>query len=110
MRHRNIILLCLMSILVLTLCSDDENCVWKYRCCSFGEIDGEVKCLKMCEPEITCEEINQSDVESFKPDNGNDDQLAPLSLSGLCRGGHQFINGRCRRIFGKTRQRNPTIV
>lgn len=81
------------------LSSDDENCVWNYKCCVFKDTNGQVTCEKMCEAQVICktpESVNleeNSDAEEFDP-------YAPLEIKAkACREGFQYIIGRCRRIM-----------
>lgn len=88
-----------LSILSVSIGSSNENCVWNYKCCSFGEVNGQNSCVKMCEPEIKCE---ASDVETFKETDAEHEHEA---LRTVCRSGFQYYNGRCRRVFGRTREK-----
>lgn len=88
-----------LSILSVSIGSSNENCVWNYKCCSFGEVNGQNSCVKMCEPEIKCE---ASDVETFKETDAEHEHEA---LRTVCRSGFHYYNGRCRRVFGRTREK-----
>lgn len=94
------IFLVILSVITFVHCSTDESCVWNYRCCAFKETNGEVICAKMCEPEIKCSIVNES--EDIDIENDPD---APSALRGAvaCRIGYQFHNGKCRRVFRKSR-------
>lgn len=97
---------------VLFLClnpcySDDENCIWSYKCCEFKRDpnDGSVRCEKMCDPEIKCETTTLDEVENF---NTSTAELSQAFILGrrrmpipMCRKGYKFVNGSCRRVFKK---------
>lgn len=91
-------------LLVLVLAtgglSNDEDCVWNYKCCTFKEDNGKITCDRMCEPEISCDGRNQTDVEVFKDEV---EELAPYTLKAKCRNGFYYFNGKCRRVFGRPR-------
>lgn len=96
-----ILLMFIVLIAVKTVsCSIDENCVWTYKCCEFKETDGEVKCEKMCEPEIQCKVLNNDEMEKLEVENN-----APSSIRVGCSRGFQYYDDKCRRVFGKTRER-----
>lgn len=97
----------LFLILAGVSCTSDENCVWKYKCCEFKETNGEVSCVKMCEPEINCQGSNNEEVEMFDENAAEGEYPgAPLSIrSRGCKRGFQYYDGRCRRVFGRTRER-----
>lgn len=94
----------LLSLLAVVSSSDDENCVWKYKCCVFKETNGEVTCEEMCEAEIICKtpeatklEVS-SEAEEFDP-------YAPIELKAkACREGYQYRIGRCRKIMKQRKQ------
>lgn len=105
MSRTSVKILMLLSALTFITCSNDEDCVWNYKCCSFKEVNGEVTCEKMCEPEINCDVKNQSDVDDLNNDvevfNG-DIPFMPASLKTMrCRQGFTFYNHKCRRVFGR---------
>lgn len=93
------IILAILTVVSVACCSTDESCVWNYRCCAFKETNGEVSCVKMCEPEITCSTAKESEDNDIE-----NDPDAPSALRAVaCRAGFQFYNGRCRRVLGKSR-------
>lgn len=100
MRHICAELLLMLSLLCVAV-SSSENCVWTYKCCLFKEINGETKCIQICEPEVNCTTPDPSDseVETFTDSDVGDASLSPL-ISG-CRRGYKYYSGRCRRVFGK---------
>ena len=104
MNYSRIKILLFFVILAGVSCSNDENCVWSYKCCEFKEKNGKVSCVKMCEPEINCqgpeEDSNGNEVEVFEE---NTEQNSPYSIRGACTRGFNFYNGRCRRVLGKAR-------
>ena len=88
------VLLLMLSMICVALCTDD-NCVWTYKCCSFTEVNGQVSCERMCEPEINCATM-RNEVTMIE-----DDDDGPLEMKAtICRKGFQFYRGRCRRVFG----------
>lgn len=101
-----------VKCLIIVLCfagvssSTDGNCKWIYKCCEFKQINDEVKCVKMCEPEIKCEAQPNSDydVETFSADNVQGQSEAFSMKSGACRRGFQLSSGRCRRIIRQMRK------
>lgn len=81
---------------------DNKNCIWNYRCCAHEKVNGEIKCIEMCQPEIKCDDDVESDVESF---------ISPAAafstfgfhLPSACRKGYRKDDdGICRRVFGFT--------
>lgn len=100
MNYTDLKMLLILSAFWGISCSEDD-CVWKYKCCAFKEIDGQVQCVKMCEPQVTCQ---TSDVVEIFEEKIDDNRLADYSIRGVCRTGYQFHNGRCRRIFGKIKE------
>lgn len=92
---------------MITAILADDNCVWNYKCCAFKEVNGKVSCTKMCEPEISCGEATASDVEIFNEREEPEIQLAAFMTKATpCIRGFQYRNGKCRRVYGETKERN----
>lgn len=94
---RTIILLMTFGV---SLCTEDESCVWNYKCCVFKEVNGQVSCEKMCEPVISCSK------EKITKDAEEIDPLAPIELKAhACREGYQYQYGKCRKRIKQRRQK-----
>lgn len=78
----------------------ENNCTWTYKCCEFKQVDGIVKCERMCEALINCENQNNDQVEVF--DELKDGKSGDFFFTGRlpipCRTGFKYVNGRCRMI------------
>lgn len=101
----------ILSLVIPALRTSDDDCVWTYRCCKHQEINGEVQCVTMCEPDIHCPkpsefESTDDDEESaaLKDSEPDLDQgsLGSFFISlPIRRKGYQMHNGRCRRMFDR---------
>lgn len=104
----------MIAIVVSVLCSQLEgDCYWDYKCCSFKEVDGETVCVRMCAPKWKC---NGSPELADKNEEFGDhiDENAPSNLrlkAYPCRRGFQHLNGRCRKVYGRTQNRlaDPSV-
>lgn len=86
---------------------DNENCIWNYRCCKHEKVDGEIKCIEMCQPEIKCDDDVESDVESSIDGPAMAFQTFSFNVPTPCRKGFRKDNdGICRRVFGFTTSAN----
>lgn len=89
----------LLSLFGVVLCTNDENCVWNYKCCVFKDFNGDVTCEKMCEPEIQCKP-SETTTEEISSDAEEIDPYAPLEIkANACREGFQFRFGKCRKVL-----------
>lgn len=100
-------------ILSSALSAKDVDCVWTYRCCEHQEINGEVQCVTMCEPEIHCPETSAAESTDddlsaalLKKDELDLDTDSRGSFFGvtICKKGYQMRNGKCQRIFSQPLQ------
>lgn len=93
-----VVLLIFTTFVCVSGSTDDNNCVWSYKCCAFKEINGEVNCVQMCEPEINCQEVKDEvgEVEVFEE---NTEANSRFSIRTACKRGFLFNNGRCRRVL-----------
>lgn len=67
MKRAILIFFVTLSLAIPALRASDDDCVWTYRCCEHQEIDREVRCVTMCEPQIHCPK--SSEVESTDDDD-----------------------------------------
>lgn len=101
----------ILIFLAHVILASENNCVWTYRCCEFKEIDGVVKCERMCEAVIKCETTTKFDneIESFNETSTDDDEQSQAYLYSfrrqmpvpMCRSGYKYVNGQCRRVLKK---------
>lgn len=54
MNNLNIFLFLFLSTLNRASCSEDENCLWAYKCCEFKEMNSGMTCSRLCEAEVNC--------------------------------------------------------
>lgn len=63
---------------------DENNCIWKYKCCKYHER----QCVEMCKPEIECKPVEEVAFVPFQVFNTK------------CRFGFKSDNNqRCRKII-----------
>lgn len=99
-----LVLVCVVS---LETKIDENGCVWSYKCCEFKEINGNVTCFRLCEPEINCEPTET-------PDDQNQTEVVEepifqkpaafafsMNANHICRKGFRLDSkGICKRVFG----------
>lgn len=107
------LLFVLLFVLVATInCTiemqpDNKNCIWNYKCCAHEKVNGAIKCVEMCQPEIKCDGDVESDVESFINSPVQAIQTFSINLPVACRKGFRRDDeGICRRVFGATTKAN----
>ena len=89
---------------------DNKNCIWNYRCCAHERVNGEIKCIEMCQPEIKCDDDLESDVESFISGPATAFQTFSVNIPSACRKGfRKDDDGVCRRVFGFTTAANNLL-
>ncbi|CAO1429512.1 unnamed protein product [Diamesa hyperborea] len=102
------LLLCLIANIncSIEMQPDNKNCIWNYRCCAHEKVNGEIKCIEMCQPEIKCDDDVPSDVETFiSPVTAF--QAFSVNIPSACRKGYRRDDdGICRRVFGFTTAAN----
>lgn len=79
--------------------SNDDNCRWIYRCCKKIRDT----CVKICEPEIICEEETTSvqTPSGFLPIGIGFDTQQVILVSACVKGFKMSQGGKCRRIHRK---------
>jgi hypothetical protein len=97
--------------------TDENGCVWNYKCCVFTDVEGEVSCARMCEAEISCptkspEPEDQSREEVVGEAAVIQPAFATFSIKPdhICLSGFRLdSNGVCRRLLGAPKDRKPAL-
>lgn len=89
----------LFFIIIVQCNRRNENCVWNYRCCEFKEINNVVKCEKMCEAIINCNQTYSNEIENFNKSSPIDETSQYSFRRRMCRSGFKYVNGQCRKVF-----------
>lgn len=84
---------------------DFKNCVWKYKCCKYQNVNGTISCSEVCDPEINCDLVGV--VENKQSEEHQDISIASAGFRrsfrpkpNPCKPGHRLDSGgTCRKIL-----------